>query len=162
MRWWPLPRPSTQSMQKGWWRSGSCRWRWWWTRCCWTLTPRWWWTRPLGWCLRPSMLKTKMNSRWKSRWCARWGTPSRRRWLSSPSSLSPPLYINCDQDNSNNCDQDNFDNCDQDNLKVSSYYSSPLSQWVLDWPGQAVVCCRSHFLAVFYLFSPRPRRATKL
>ena len=29
-----------------------------------------------------------------------------------------------------------------DNLKVSSYYSSPLSQWVLDWPGQAVVCCR--------------------
>ena len=32
---------------------------------------------------------------------------------------------------------------------MSSYYSSPLSQWVLDWPGQAVVCCRSHFFAVF-------------
>ena len=45
---------------------------------------------------------------------------------------------------------DGANNCDQDDLKVSSYYSSPLSQWVLDWPGQAVVCCRSHFFAVFY------------
>ena len=37
-------------------------------------------------------------------------------------------------------------------MKVSSYYSSPLSQWVLDWPGQAVVCCRSPLVLVVAIF----------
>lgn len=26
---------------------------------------------------------------------------------------------------------------------IADYYSSDLNTWVLDWPGQAVVCCRS-------------------
>ena len=25
---------------------------------------------------------------------------------------------------------------------IAGYYSTELSSWVLDWPGQAVVCCR--------------------
>ena len=31
---------------------------------------------------------------------------------------------------------------------MSSYYSTELSSWVVDWPGQAVVCCR--LITVFH------------